>query len=421
MKPRNKFERRVVALSATLPPISEAQKAWAEGNLFPMVGFRHGGRTWCIHCGKVFANGEDGKKVCPHCGKEIEVTGSSKRTYKSLWYYTIITTHKGMQVCRHYVVEKRMNRKGVAPTYAYNECVQNWIAPDGKHTIMALPTCMSMYYDLWKYGEDMSIKSDKYVRGHKYHICAPTYPRIRVIPTLRRNGYAGEDYDVAPSELFISLLTDSMTEMLAKTKQVSLLKHKINRGLRDKYLHSIRIAIRNGYIVKDASMWLDYIDLLDHFGLDTHNAHYVCPNDLREEHDRLMRRKRRQNERIRVKQRIAEAMEYEEQFAESKGKYFGLCFGNEGITISVLCSVKDILEEGTAMHHCVYECGYYKKKDSLILSARDSEGNRIETIEVSLSTYKVVQSRGVCNQLTNKHDQILNLMKQNMHRIASVA
>lgn len=38
---------------------------------------------------------------------------------------------------------------------------------------------------------------------------------------------------------------------------------------------------------------------------------------------------------------------------------------------------------GEAMHHCVFSAGYYKRPESLILSAKDSKGNRLETIEVS--------------------------------------
>ena len=72
------------------------------------------------------------------------------------------------------------------------------------------------------------------------------------------------------------------------------------------------------------------------------------------------------------------------------------------------------------MRHCVYENGYYKKDDSLILSARDHDGNRIETVEVSLKTYDVVQSRGVCNKNTEWHNEIVNLVRSNMHLIRGV-
>ena len=78
----------------------------------------------------------------------------------------------------------------------------------------------------------------------------------------------------------------------------------------------------------------------------------------------------------------------------------------------VLESVQEYLEEGKALHHCVFTNEYYLKKQSLILSAR-IDGKRIETIEVNLDTLKVVQSRGVCNQNTEYHDQIVSLVNAN--------
>lgn len=68
------------------------------------------------------------------------------------------------------------------------------------------------------------------------------------------------------------------------------------------------------------------------------------------------------------------------------------------------------------MRHCVWSNSYYLKKHSLILSAT-IDGVRIETIEVSLKTFKVVQSRGVCNQNTEYHDRIINLVDSNMNLI----
>ena len=70
--------------------------------------------------------------------------------------------------------------------------------------------------------------------------------------------------------------------------------------------------------------------------------------------------------------------------------------------------------EGRLMHHCVG--GYHNRKDSLILSAT-IDGKRIETIEVSLATLKVVQSRGVCNENTEYHDRIVNLVNSNVNLI----
>ena len=85
----------------------------------------------------------------------------------------------------------------------------------------------------------------------------------------------------------------------------------------------------------------------------------------------------------------------------------------DGVASEASCRmVQEHLEEGTAMHHCVFSNEYYLKENSLILSAT-IEGRRIETIEVNLDTLKVVQSRGVCNKNTEYHDQIVSLVNAN--------
>ncbi len=72
--------------------------------------------------------------------------------------------------------------------------------------------------------------------------------------------------------------------------------------------------------------------------------------------------------------------------------------------------------EGKLMHHCVGSS--HKRTDSLILSAT-IDGKRIETVEVSLKTLKVVQSRGVCNKLTEYHERIVELVERNAELIRS--
>lgn len=66
------------------------------------------------------------------------------------------------------------------------------------------------------------------------------------------------------------------------------------------------------------------------------------------------------------------------------------------------------------MHHCVFANGYYKKHDRVLLSARDMEGNRLETIEIGLDPFKVLQSRGLQNGSTKEHQRIVELCNANM-------
>lgn len=441
MKASTRLQKRVMELSAQLPAITDKQKQWAFDHCFANRGLLCKHQVWCLCCGEIFDQkssplGVDllGEKViCPHCGKEIELKNSRARKYTEDWYYTILTTFKGFQVVRHYVAHKDIYKmiKNVDcrdPFFYINEAVQIWINEEGKETIVARPTYQNFYhYDAWNFKEPMTIK----VRSHsaytpdKYDIDACfIYPIRKVLPIARRNGYTARLKDVAPDRLICSLLKDSETESLIKNRQYELLRYKFYisfQAFKLSHQHSIRIANRNRYIVKDPTMWFDYLNLLDFFHLDTHNAHYVCPSNLKEEHDKLLRRKRRIDEKIALEKKIAKAKEWEKIYAEEKGKYFGICFGNENIMITVIQSVAEMADEGVHMHHCVFDMGYYKKPESLILSAKDREGNRLETIEVNLKTFTVIQSRAVSNGITPYHQSIVNLVKDNMSLIQKLS
>lgn len=58
---------------------------------------------------------------------------------------------------------------------------------------------------------------------------------------------------------------------------------------------------------------------------------------------------------------------------------------------------------------------------SLILSAKDKEGHRLETVEISTKTWRVLQSRGLLNRTTPFHDQIVRLVEQNIGLFKKVA
>ena len=151
--------------------------------------------------------------------------------------------------------------------------------------------------------------------------------------------------------------------------------------------------------------------MLGRLGKDIHNAHYVCPSDFRQAHDRCHALLARIEAEEQVARRRAEYLEYEEQYRKAKGKYLGIAFSDGEIEVRVLQSVQEFIEEGKAMHHCVER--YHDKSDSLILSARIAD-RRVETVEVSLSQLQVVQSRGACNRNTEYHDRIVRLVNDNM-------
>lgn len=151
-------------------------------------------------------------------------------------------------------------------------------------------------------------------------------------------------------------------------------------------------------------------------GKDIHNAKYICPINLKAEHDHWLKKTNAIEQKRRDMERIAKTKAHEVEFYKNKSCYFGIVISDEDIEISVLDSLEAYKEEGSKMKHCVFQCEYYAKTDSVILSAHDHSGNRIETVEFSLSQGKVVQSRGVCNSNTEFHDRIIRLVNENAYR-----
>lgn len=118
---------------------------------------------------------------------------------------------------------------------------------------------------------------------------------------------------------------------------------------------------------------------------------------------------------------MRQARLYEEKFYQEKSKYFDVELHKNGICVVVLKSLDEYREEGTAMHHCVFTNGYYKLSNTLILSARDTDGNRLATIELSLNNYKVLQCRSVCNGIPKQYDEIVALVEQNAKKFRHCA
>lgn len=424
MKPKNKFQQHVLELSKRLPQISESQQRWAYKHCFDHISKRNAkGTLTCLECGHSWQDDNSplsdavlGCK-CPHCATQLEIKATQQRVFKEIEYFGIITTCGGFQVIRYFHINA-YRKAGEKARYTCSEVVQRWLSPNGKETVVARLRGMSiMYYDLWNFGSELEIRP-----YHRAHDINPVqfYPRQRVIPEISRNGFCREYHGIHPLALFHSILTSSKAETLLKAGQYELLKYFIHNGFRniDTCWNSIRICIRNGYTIEDGSMWCDYIDQLHFFGKDTNSPKYVCPDNLHEQHDLYMKKRRVFNEREELEKKRQKARENEAQFKKLKGKFFGITFTDGIIQVRVLESVDEYMEEGRAMHHCVFDSNYFLRPESLVLSAT-IDGNRVETVEISLKTLKVVQSRGVCNQNTEHHDRIVKLVKKNMKQIRS--
>ena len=418
MKPRTKFQHKVVEASKRLPDLTPAQIRWAFTHVVEPIGRRTSkGEITCLDCGEVFHNTTKQKRcVCPHCGAKLRIEDTRKLKFKQHDYAAFIAACDGLQVIRIFMVDYYA-KIGTSPRYYMTEVMQRWIAPNGRFcTLARLRVWGTMYYDSWIYSSDLELRNEAWAYGQIY--TDDIYPHIQLIPELKQHGCRKVLRGINTTDYFIALLADNRAETLAKIGQEELLRLYMQRGGRnfERYWPSIRIAARNGYTVKDASLWCDYLDMLRELGKDLHSPKYVCPENLCEEHDRYMVKLNRLRAERRKAEQEAFILKCEEAYQQSKARFFGLSFHDGKIRIHVLESVREFFDEGEAMHHCVYSNGYYRKDDSLILSAT-VDGKRIETVEVSLSKLAVVQSRGVCNQNTQYHAHIIDLVNRNMSLI----
>ena len=439
MKPRTKLQKRVAELSTKLGEISSSPENWAKEHLFAHTAYKCKDEFWCSECGKIWINTNNSelstillgdKTECPYCHHKLDVTVSRKSQKKEEIYMDILQVVGGFQVIRHILCCRYSYKEGFRgnltsnPHYFFSETVQEWIDVNGKRIIMAKP--MNMGGNGWLYCSPLSIKeeygSGYYKYGDVYSIYGWLYPKVELIPELKKRGIGRKFPDVNPSKLIRSLLIgNNDAELCLKTKQMAMLKHMAKEGYYQlRYKPSFNICNRNHYIIKDAGMWNDYIDLLLYFKKDVRNAKYVCPKSLKAEHDLLMNKKRSIEAKLRRDRERREAIRREKErreniilFNKRMEKFFGLEITDGSITIRPLESISQFYQEGKVMHHCVYTNAYYKKEDCLILSARIGE-KRIETIELSLKTFEIVQSRGACNQNTEYHDRIVGLVKQNV-------
>jgi hypothetical protein len=156
----------------------------------------------------------------------------------------------------------------------------------------------------------------------------------------------------------VSLLADNRCETLLKAGYYDLFRYFANNSKKlNDYWPSIRIALRNDYKIKDAGMWVDYIDNLRYFKKDLYSAHYVCPLNLRAEHDRYMKKRQRIREiewrqqaeertRRREEEKRCQMLETEERFNRLKTQFFGVEFTDGTISLRVLQSMEELMEEG---------------------------------------------------------------------------
>ncbi len=381
MKPRNKIQREVVAISGNLPPIMDNQREWG-----------------VVHS---------------YTAKE--------RTYeKTMYRYFVISSRvRDWQVCRFFQIRKQRQ------LYEVIEPVRLWFNADGHMEVEAMNRfCMSGKIDSWIVDSELTLKNKPATYKDYTQMLPISASKVTsMLPILKRNGLKGSFHNIQPRDVIEGLLKSNMFETLWKCKQYSLLRalaYDWNVSYNDKdKMAAVKVVLHHGYMVTDGKMWLDMVDMLIRAQKDIRNPKFVCPDDLKKAHDEAMNMYHKYEEKqrkIRDKKRLFEDKKAAKKYATARKCFMDLKLTDGTIVIQVLPTINAVMKEGEAMHHCVFAAGYYKRLDSLLLTARVN-GERTETIEVDLKRYELVQSRGVCNQNSKYHDKIVRLVNENMNVI----
>lgn len=426
MIPKTIIEKEITHLSITLKPISAQMHTWAEKNIFLKWGVLSRGKFHCLECTHSWKPESQSKSCekyikCTACQGRLKMQGCNQVHFKEIEYSAVLDICHGYQVVRIICSHKHM-KKNFTPTYFHKEVIQHWINPKGEVRTMSLSTnVFSNVYDAWQYYSALEIRPKNFEDSPKFRINPyKVYPRVKVLPILKRNGFKKQFYDIAPQILFTALLKDSYAETLLKVAQSALLKyylHSPHQQIRRNW-QAVKICLKNKYVIMDLNIWEDYLKLLRWFNKDLNSATYLCPEDLKAEHDKLVQKKRDLQRTEYLEKMRSEIQQAQISYEQEKKQFFGLCFTNAEITIRVLENVNDFMQEGDILQHCVFTNEYFKKKDSLLFSARINN-TPLETIEVSLSKLQITQCRGIKNNKSPHHKIIMDLMQRNLYQIRS--
>lgn len=366
---------------------------------------------------------------CPSCSKKLtKLTTQNGGMATRIITYSVAQVVDRFQLIRYFSCWKHMSKKK-EPQYSFHCLFEEWKDWDKNKRVIVGRT-QSWSGDGFSSADyEIRYVNNTGWRGNIYDGFSSDYncPGAEILPRFKKYGLTIYKHDCDYRLLLDRLGSSPKLETLLKARQKHLLHYALHHDSKhNHYWDSIKIVIRNKYKIPDVGIWYDYLDLLRYFNKDLHNAKYVCPKNLKSEHDRLMNKRREimrlqeiERERLNVIKRQEKLDKAIVEYVERNKKFFDLELAKGNITIKVLKSIDEFKEEGDELKHCVFTNEYYLKENSLILSAR-VDGKRAETIELKLPELKIEQSRGINNKSTEYHDEIVNLVKKNLDQIRKI-
>lgn len=370
-------------------------------------------KHYCSECGTQIR--VTTQKVCPVCGARWTAEPKEDTRRWERYYHMEFEAKGDIQLTRIYRVE-RYARLGHSTERDVWEVERIMYAPDGRRCVFSMGfSTMGWYYDAFSRWGDMKLRheytSNSAINRYNldmmsWHIRSLTQQwQYKDIPALMT--------DHKGDTCVLKIIAYPWAETLRKTGHERLFRYLVKdlRLLTKEQVRAINICNRNGYVPKDYSLWLDYLQMLKDLHLDTHNAHYVCPKDLMAAHDKMLARVNRKKDRKRIEQKLLSITDEERKaYVKRMGRLLTVRLTGNDLSVHPLQSIEEFADEGIHMHHCVFDMGYYKRPNVMILSARDGEGHRLATVEYNLASQNIMQCRSAGNKVPERDAEIRELI-----------
>ena len=433
MKPRSKEQELIVKWTNQNVGPTPKQVAYAKRHCFDDEILESRGRCLCTACKHIFHTKdiEASKLVCPHCGKVLDVT-HHKQKITRYNYYSVLTTKANMQMVVWYLVKRVVSKSEDDFTFAH--VGTEWINAKGTRFSVELSRfTMCWRKDQWIYGVPMELKRNSVFA--RYLTSSATYYG-RVLPILKRNGWKpNHQFDGYDTEVMRNLMNNQYFESWFKIGHYGVcwdwLQRESNHinwyaekpSVTDNELVMIKLANRKHIKFTTKDMWKDYLDYMKdlvYMQQDIHNPQILFPDNFQTVHQYWSikaQKKQNREQAIRQREQDIECMKAQAEKDKQKQAWIAMytkCFGdmllcNGEYIIKPLIYMDDFQAEAAHMHHCIVR--YYGKVNTLLLSI-EHNGKKCETAEISLTgTGNIIQCRGVNNQSSDYHDDIVKVLK----------
>lgn len=411
MKPRTKLQHDIVYWSKHLPVLTNEHSEWAQDVCMSHIAFATKHQVYCMDCGEKMKSNliVENSIKCTRCNRDLDVFFTRNRTYEQVAYFAIVDLINEYEIVRYFKVTAEHKAGWKKSTSCYEVC-QHWFHESGKMEVFSRLKNSTYYnsYNTWSGGFEIRNKNN----FRKYDIFQTAFhPSSKFKEEYQFYGINSDLKWLTYQEAIKLIPNDPKAETLVKCGQYELLSlMQSSRWEIYRCWPSIKIAIRNKHIVKDARMWVDYLTLLHSFGKDLRSPKYLFPSNLKEAHDKLVEKRRELQRKEDEKKQFEKKVEDEKTYKQTHSHFFHLNWNYRDFSFNVLQNIFDFKLEGDQLKHCVFTNNYFLKENSLVLSIKKNN-ERYATCEIDLQRLKILQLYGKRNSVVDQNDELISYVQ----------